>query len=259
MGEVVRLSELSMERRGEWVDRLFARFSAMYGARFADMWSGGDLGLVKSVWADDLAGYGTDEVARGVEACRSLKFPPTLPEFLLLCRPPLDAESAFNEAVQQMALRDQGRDVWSHPAIYWSAVTIGAFDLRNATWSAIKPRWSRVLQAEMSKGEWPAVPPRLEALPAPGQIAANPEKVRAMVGRALNTVAEGGDKGWVLKIESCALAGEALPITVMEMASEVLGRKIERRAPAHRPDYADRIAGDDSFGQVAVDEEVVVL
>jgi hypothetical protein len=116
-----------------------------------------------------------------------------------------------------------------------------------------------VLQAELAKGEWPAVPPRLEALPAPGNIVANPAKVRAMVGRALNTVAEGGDKGWALKIEKRAQAGEALPIKVTEMASEAAGRVIEWRAPAHRPDYADRIAGDDSFDSTPVDDEVVPL
>ena len=174
MGEVVKLSELSMERRGEWIDRLFGRFSAMYGARFADMWAGVELSVVKSVWADDLSAMTTDEIARGVEACKSTKFPPTLPEFVSMCRPPIDPGSAFNEAANQMVKRDQGCDVWSHPAVFFAAVTIGAFDMRNAGWSAIKARWTRVFLAEMAKGEWPEIPPRREALPPPGATTANP-------------------------------------------------------------------------------------
>lgn len=37
-----------------------------------------------------------------------------------------------------MARREQGQDVWSHPAIFWAAVTIGAFDLRNMAFKAIE-------------------------------------------------------------------------------------------------------------------------
>lgn len=249
--QVARLRELSTERQGEWVERLFGRLSAMYGARFADMWSGLDLARVKAAWAEDLGELSPDDVARGVAACKRREWPPTLPEFLGLCRPGLDAESAFSEAVQQMALRDQGRDQWSHPAIYWAAVTIGTFDLRNMAWSSIKQRWSRVLQAELAKGEWPAVPPRLDALPAPGAIQADPARVREIMDKSRNRVSRNGDRQWAHDVEARAAAGESLPMLLREMAEEALGHPIERHAPAHRPDHADRAAGDDSFEEEA--------
>ena len=256
MGAVMRLRELSTERQGEWVDRLCGRLSASYGARFGDMWAGLNLALVKAAWAEDLADLTTEEIALGVAACKRRDWPPTLPEFLSLCRPSLDPEQAFSEAVQQMALREQGRDRWSHPAIYWSAVTVGSFDLRNASWSAIKGRWSRVLQAELAKGEWPEVPPRLPALPAPGETMPDPAKIEAAIRQANKAMRNVGDKQWALDVERRAIAGESVSMQLRKMASEALGRHIERRAPAHRPDYADRVAGDDSFD---VDEEPVPL
>lgn len=259
MGAVVRLRELSTDRQGEWVDRLFGRLSAMYGARFADMWAGLDLAMIKAAWAEDLGDLATDEIARGVAACKLRDWPPTLPEFLALCRPALDPEQAFSEAVQQMALRDQGRDRWSHPAIYWAAATIGAFDLRNASWSAIKGRWSRLLQAEMAKGEWPEVPPRMQALPAPGQTMADPLRVEAAIRKAGEKVREAGDKQWALDVEARAASGESVAHLLRRMASEALGRPIERHAPAYRPDHADRAAGDDSFDSAVQEDEAVPL
>lgn len=56
-----------------------------------------------------------------------------------------------------------------------------------------------------------------------------------------------GDKQWALDVERRAKAGERVPQLLLRMASEALGRTIERRAPAYRPDHADRAAGDDSF------------
>lgn len=257
MGAVVtKLRELSTGRQGEWVDRIFARLSAMYGARFADMWAGLDLAMVKAAWSEDLGDLSAEEITRGVTACKLRTWPPTLPEFLALCRPALDPEQAFSEAVQQLARRDQGRDKWSHPAVYWSAATIGSFDLRNASWSSIKARWSRVLQAELAKGEWPAVPPRLEALPAPGATQANPERVREIIDKSRNLVAKDGDKQWAIDVENRALAGEVLPMLLRDLAAQTLGRQIERRAPACRPDHADLAAGDDSFEPA---EEAVAL
>lgn len=256
MGEMIRLGELSMERRSEWVDRLFARLSAMYGARFADMWGGLRQDAVKAVWAEDLADLTTEEVARGVDLCRSAKFPPTLPEFRAMCRPPVDAEAAFVEAVTQMALREQGIDRWSHPAIFWAATTVGSFDLRNASWSAIKARWARLLQAEFAKGEWPDVPARRDALPAPGQTVADPARVERVVARVLGKAREAGSQAWIARIEAKAAAGGEVPYIARKMVEAMTGQPLLRGGEhAERPDYADRAAGDDSFG----DDEMVPI
>lgn len=130
---------------------------------------------MKRTWAEALAGYSPDEIKRGLEACLTRVFPPTLPEFLMLCRQPLDFEAAFVEAVEQLRLREAGEDRWSHPAIYWAAASIGQFDMRNASWGSIKARWTAALQAELSKREWPEIPPRREALPAPGRCTVPPD------------------------------------------------------------------------------------
>lgn len=68
-----------------------------------------------------------------------------------------------------------------------------------------------------------------------------------------------GDKEWALAVERRAKAGERVPWLLMRMASEALGRAVERHAPARRPDHADRAAGDDSFKDAPADEEVVPL
>lgn len=228
-----------------WVDKLFQELYVCYGKTFLDMWP--DLEAAKAGWALKLADLSGEELRRGYLALTNRKWPPTLPEFRDMCRPALDPESAFSEAAMQMALRDQGRDQWSHPAVYWAAATIGAFDMRNLSWSAIKPRWVRVLQAELAKGEWPAVPPRLDALPAPGAIQADPARVREIMDKSRNRVSRNGDTQWAHDVEARAAAGESLPMLLREMAEEALGHPIERHAPAHRPDHADRAAGDDSF------------
>lgn len=103
-----------------WIERLFLRFSAMYGSKFADLWRGCDLASVKALWAEELAGYAADEIKRGIDCCKTRDWPPTLPEFLKLCRPPVDFERSFFEAAKQIGLRDSGTDEWSHPAIYWA-------------------------------------------------------------------------------------------------------------------------------------------
>lgn len=167
-----------------WVERLFSRFSAMYGSKFADLWRGTNIDHVKALWAEELGGFGGDEIKRGVDACKTRDWPPTLPEFLKLCRPPIDSERAFAEAVEQMARREQGRDSWSHPAIYWTAVEVGAFDLKHKTWREMQHQWGNALAKQLAKGEWPEVPERREALPAPGQCMPDAERLAENLAKA---------------------------------------------------------------------------
>ena len=73
-----------------WVDRIFGRMEALYGATFIDKWRNTDIGLVKSVWSDELTSFSDNPECFG----RALKelmdvhktFPPSLPEFVDLCR-----------------------------------------------------------------------------------------------------------------------------------------------------------------------------
>lgn len=69
------------------IARLFAEFSAMYGKKFADQWSGVDPELLRSVWAEKLSRYiDRPQVIRGaLVRCENSPWPPTLPEFLAMC------------------------------------------------------------------------------------------------------------------------------------------------------------------------------
>ncbi len=169
-----------------WIERLFSKFEAIYGARFADAWKGCNLANVKVVWAEVLGGYSREELAAGVAKCLSRDWPPTLPEFLKLCRPPIDHHAALIEAVEQMALRESDRDQWSHPAIYWAAVKIGAYDLSRKTLKDLEPEWRKAFGDQLALGQWPEIPWRLPALPEPGQTHSRDvgrETIKAMLER----------------------------------------------------------------------------
>lgn len=175
-----------------WIERLFERLSAYYGARFADMWRGCDLEGVKQVWAMELGECTRDEIARGVSACRTRDWPPTLPEFLKLCRPAIDYERAFVEAVEQMRRRDHEGDAWSTPAVFWAAAKLGG-DLLAYPYAVMKGRWQFALDeaiAGIRSGALSAeIPPRREALPPPGQTTVPREVARQRIAELRDSLA----------------------------------------------------------------------
>ncbi len=60
--------------------------AAHYGARFADAWHGVDAAEMKAAWAQKLGGLTPQQIKRGLDGLEQSKFPPTLPEFIALCR-----------------------------------------------------------------------------------------------------------------------------------------------------------------------------
>lgn len=153
-----------------WVEKLVQKMQVLFGARFAQQWEGIDPKVMMAEWAEELAGYTGEEIKRGLDACRSMSkgFAPTLPEFMAMCRPPINAEASFYEAVQGMAARRKGeRGEWSHPAIYHAGVEVGQHDLLNCGYSVMKVRWEKALANQLAKGQWAAVPDAQVALPAP--------------------------------------------------------------------------------------------
>lgn len=184
MGEAAILSELSTARQNEWIDRLFRRFGAMYGKHFADMWAGQSLAEVKEVWEEELADMTTTEIARGVDACRTRAWPPTLPEFIKLCRPTLDYERAFVEAAKQLPRRERGNDEWSDPAVFWAAMSM-SWDVQNNGYQAVRGQWQNALDNAAKKvrsGELPReIPERREALPPTEKTSVPPEKAKKMM------------------------------------------------------------------------------
>jgi hypothetical protein len=155
-----------------WIDALFAKMSTYYGNKFADMWRDGNMQAIKAVWAQECLKLSREEFTRGANALMAQEWPPTLPQFIKLCRPAIDAVAAYYEAVNGVIAREHGNiGEWSHPAIFWASVKVGAFDLKHQTYSAIKGRWEGALNEELAKGNWSAIPEPMIALPPPTNAA----------------------------------------------------------------------------------------
>jgi hypothetical protein len=159
-----------------WSEKLFQVLENRYGAKWIDSLGGIARERVRRAWAEDLAGFSGEELKRGIDALRTRVWPPTLPEFILLCRPLADSKADYAEACEQMTLRLRGRgeDRWSRPQVYWAAVAIGAHDLNVFGWDQLRVRWERALA--MAGGE--PVPPYRAQLPPPARATITREDAR---------------------------------------------------------------------------------
>lgn len=227
MSNVTNLSTSTKPAPTAWVESLFARMEAMYGSKFLDMWRGADIGLVKTMWGDEMGKLSGEELKRGYSALMAQDWPPSLPAFVKLCRPPIDPMKAYYEAVAGTQARSNGEaGTWSHPAIYWAAMPL-SFDLGTQTYSQIKARWERALEEQMGRGEWEPIPAPMVALPAPGKSPLSKEKAAQM----LNELGAGSvlkpkedHKAWAKKIlERAKLKNHGLNALQIRFAKEALG------------------------------------
>lgn len=71
-----------------WIERIFGRLEDFYGARFHDQWRGTNLKRVKRTWSEKLSRFAhhPGAIRFALDALESKPFPPTLPEFIELCR-----------------------------------------------------------------------------------------------------------------------------------------------------------------------------
>lgn len=71
-----------------WVSKIFDHMSSLYGAKFTELWKATDLEKVKRTWAEKLGGFEEQPLAirDALDALDEKPWPPTLPEFLILCR-----------------------------------------------------------------------------------------------------------------------------------------------------------------------------
>ncbi len=183
-----------------WIERLFARLAMTYGNKFADMWAGQDVASVRQMWASEMTGYTADEIRGGLERMRSKhpSWPPSCYEFMDLCRPALDHESAFHEALRGLNARREGKPgEWSNRAIYWAASDVTMFDMLNLTWPQIKARWTKALEARLSDPNLPQIPDVPKALPAPTREEIN---ATALIAAKVGVSARRNPRAWVDKI-----------------------------------------------------------
>ncbi|RQV56108.1 hypothetical protein [Burkholderia cenocepacia] len=69
-----------------WIEALFSKMAAFYGSRFASMWNGVNVVEVRRAWAIELGKLSRDQLKAGSDNLTALPKPPTLPEFVSLCR-----------------------------------------------------------------------------------------------------------------------------------------------------------------------------
>ncbi len=214
--------------RLDWVDKLIQKLHARYGADFARKFEGVPPEVLREEWAEDLAGYTGQEVARGLQACKERPYVPTLPEFMVLCRPPINPEVAFHEAVHCLGQRRRGeRGDWTHPAIYHAAVSVGQHDLMNCSYATMKTRWSKALADELAKGQWEPVPQATPALPEPRKTAMSDAQAKQAMQRlgAANVLDKSGrdPRAWARKV--LAHPNGRTP-TIIQMAQRALGDEV---------------------------------
>ncbi|MGF6116681.1 hypothetical protein ABIE30_000651 [Janthinobacterium lividum] len=215
----------------KWVKALFNKMAFSYGVKFADQWKGIDPDGIKRHWAQKLFVLTTAELTRGVERLDTRAWPPTLPEFLALCRPPIDPSVAFHEALEQGALRDRGEpNVWSSPAVFWAWRKLGAFDCAHSTYAMLRPRWEAALAAELEREVIEPVPAQDPvALPAPGKTMMSSRKAQQLIGafklKNLGDAGHGDGRRWARRIIERKKAGMEFSIFVIECAERELGMR----------------------------------
>jgi hypothetical protein len=213
-----------------WVERLFDRMLLTYGKKFTDQWGGADPDKLIAHWAQELGGFSNEEIKRGYDHLEARDWPPTLPEFKKMCRPPLDATLAYYEAMTGIQARDRGEvGVWSHPAVYWAMVKIGAYDMLNFPYSQVRTRWESIFADEMEKGAWADIPKPMLALPAPGTTKTDKEAATKMLqqlgaGGVLKSPEGKRDhKAWIKRaMERKASGDKTLPDITFKFAKEAM-------------------------------------
>lgn len=84
--ETATLRQLSTALQQGWIERLFSRLEALYGASFGRQWDGTNVAEVKTVWAEKLGGFTAAQIGEALKNCDEKPYPPNLPEFIELCR-----------------------------------------------------------------------------------------------------------------------------------------------------------------------------
>lgn len=178
--------------------RLWRRMTEIYGRRWSSTYGIGAVdeqevmtGTART-WAKGLTPVGLAGIRRGLQCClqRSDPWPPTLPEFLELCRP--TPEEVGLPSVD-IAYRAACLGNWRlHPVVWHAARTVGIWELRREPEHMTRPRFlaaytsllHRVLAGESLSG--PTTAPALPRLPPTPE---GFERERELVRLGVNPIA----------------------------------------------------------------------
>lgn len=134
--------------------------SELFGSRWLEYVElAGGTERTAALWQAGLAGIGAEEIRRGLDAClKSGKdWPPTLPVFRSMCRPPRDAEHEFERAAYILGCQPIN---WQGDRVLYAAVrAVGGFDIRTRPYTgSLKSRWERALRDAESRDILPEPP-----------------------------------------------------------------------------------------------------
>lgn len=191
------------------IDHLFNRLDGAYPNRWRAAFPN-DRAIQnwRETWSDAFneEGITPSEIKSALSNCRKMyEWPPSLTEFIKACRPVIDPSVAYHEAVAGVQARERGElGKWSCPAVYWASVKIGAHDLKNMSFSAIKTRWEAAFRDALINGNSDPVPMPVKALPAPEPLSREEASKRMQELSATDAVKTPTDKtdhkAWARKI-----------------------------------------------------------
>ncbi len=172
------------------IDMIYTAFDRIYLQTFrAAFTTANEKILWENIWANALLINKVTE-AQVTKALNKLpKLPPSMIDFIDLCLGKDGAwhETAFFEAINQLAKRRSSCDKWSHPAIYWAAMDVGEHAIMTcASWPAMKARWTAALDARMNSN-CPPIPEQL-TVPRIAHMKSNPELGRQYLTSMLNNL-----------------------------------------------------------------------
>lgn len=144
------------------IDRLFARFEAMYGAKVGEAWKGCDLRNVKAVWSETLGAMNREELAAGIAGCMGRDWPPTLPEFVKLCKAVnANLPGGHPTANEAWSLVLAGRDesdtvVWTEQIAEAAGIAQPVLDSGDEVGArmAFRDAYDRILRERPEKPRW---------------------------------------------------------------------------------------------------------
>ncbi|SAL33257.1 hypothetical protein AWB71_01814 [Caballeronia peredens] len=213
------------------MDHLFNRLDGMYPNRWRAAFSNEyAVANWRDAWAEafDEEGVTTQMISHALGACRkAYDWPPSLAEFLKVCKPAIDVDAALHEAVEQMHARQHGKDQWSHPAIFWAAAKVGEFDMLGQTFAALKPRFESALKNVLERGDVQPVPARVPSLQGPSAAESTREFGRQRLdelgaSEVIKNVSKGGNLNWAHRIIAEEKATGKVPLNKLNIARQAV-------------------------------------
>jgi hypothetical protein len=188
---MAEMMDLSTGNRSVWLevhaglgislmDHLYNRMEGMYPQRWkANFPSATSIQNWRESWAEAFEDerITPQDIAAGLKACRKRHdWPPSLPEFIRACKPPVDYETLFAGSAVSVST---GK--WENRLAYWATQSVGSFEVRNEPYVRMKTRWTKAIDELLEDGELPEIPPGREALPAPGKQSISKEEAAMRV------------------------------------------------------------------------------